>query len=270
MTLKNLLLRLQFRNSVRPSTMQNTEKLCLQWNDFKDSVNSAFGKLRDDTDFSDVTLACEDGKQVEAHKVVLVSSSPFFMELLRKNKHPHPLVYMKGVKYDDLAAIVDFLYVGEANVFQENLDSFLSVAGELKLKGLSGDQTTEEARVENKEQWTRRQTKKPTSHENQTIPFPPKEYQPEFEHKNIVAVTNTAAVSVELENLDEQINSMIELTDKGKIVICKVCGNEGQRAFVVRHIEAKHITGVAHTCDICGKTARSRNALQTHKYIHHK
>ena len=252
--------------------MQNTEKLCLQWNDFKDSVNSAFGKLRDDTDFSDVTLACEDGKQVEAHKVVLVSSSPFFMELLRKNKHPHPLVYMKGVKYDDLVAIVDFLYVGEANVLQENLDSFLSVAGELKLKGLSGEKTTEEARIDNKEQLTSKQTKKPKS---QTIPFPPKEYQPEFDHKNIVAVTNPAAVSVELENLDEQINSMIDLTDKvdhmkRKIVVCNVCGNEGPRAFVVRHIEAKHITGVAHACDICGKTARSRNALKMHKIIHHK
>ena len=38
-------------------------KLCLQWNDFKDNVNSAFGRLRDDKEFTDVTLACEDGQQ---------------------------------------------------------------------------------------------------------------------------------------------------------------------------------------------------------------
>ena len=37
-----------------------------------------FGKLREGKDFTDVTLACEDGQQVEAHKVVLTSSSPFF------------------------------------------------------------------------------------------------------------------------------------------------------------------------------------------------
>ena len=138
--------------------MQNTEKLCLQWNEFKDNVNSAFGKLRDDNDFSDVTLACEDGKQLNAHKIVLVSSSPFFMELLRKNKHPHPLVYMRGIKYEDLVAIVDFLYLGEANVFQENLDSFLAVAGELKLKGLSAE-NKEDAKIENKEQPANKQTK---------------------------------------------------------------------------------------------------------------
>ena len=112
------------------------EKLCLQWNDFQNNVISAFGDLRDDNDFTDVTLACEDGQQVEAHKVVLMASSPFFLNLLKKKKHPHPLVFMRGVKFEDLVSMVDFLYNGEANVYQDNLDSFLAMAEELKLKGL--------------------------------------------------------------------------------------------------------------------------------------
>ena len=115
-----------------------SEKLCLQWNDFKENAIGAFGNLREDNDFADVTLACEDGKQVEAHKVILASSGPFFQTLLRRNKHPHPLIYMRGVKSVDLLAIVDFLYCGEANVYQENLDSFLAIAEELQLKGLMG------------------------------------------------------------------------------------------------------------------------------------
>ena len=40
-----------------------SEKLCLQWNDFKDNVNTAFGSLRGDSDFTDVTLASEDDNQ---------------------------------------------------------------------------------------------------------------------------------------------------------------------------------------------------------------
>ena len=112
------------------------EKLCLQWNEFNENTSSAFRDLRDDKEFTDVTLACEDGQQVEAHKVVLIASSPFFLNLLKKNKHPHPLVFMRGVKYEDLVSMVDFLYSGEANVCQENLDSFLAVAEELRLKGL--------------------------------------------------------------------------------------------------------------------------------------
>merc|ERR1711934_1336585 len=105
-----------------------SKKLCLKWNDFQDNTRCAFGNLREDNDFVDVTLACEDGQQVEAHKVILASSSPFFQKLLGRNKHPRPLIYMRGMKSVDLLAIVDFLYRGEANVFQENLDSFLAIA----------------------------------------------------------------------------------------------------------------------------------------------
>ena len=115
-----------------------SEKLCLQWNDFQENVNVAFRNLRGDETFTDVTLACEDGRQVEAHKVILAASSPLFKKMLERNKHLHPLIYMRGLKSDDLFAIIDFLYCGEANVFQENLDSFLSIAEELQLKGLMG------------------------------------------------------------------------------------------------------------------------------------
>ena len=65
-----------------------SEKLRLQWNDFQGILKSAFDNLREDNDFADVTLACEDGQQVEAHKVILAASSPFFQKLLERNKHP--------------------------------------------------------------------------------------------------------------------------------------------------------------------------------------
>ena len=113
-----------------------TEKLCLQWDDFRENIKYAFGNFREDENFNDVTLVCEDGQHVEAHKVVLAASSPFFQKLLGRNKHPHPLIFMRGVKFDDLSAIVDFLYRGEANVYQESLDSFLAISEELQLRCL--------------------------------------------------------------------------------------------------------------------------------------
>merc|ERR1712105_46059 len=60
----------------------------------------------------------------------------------------HPLIYIRGVKSKNLTAMVDFFYHGEANVFQENLDSFLVLAEELQLKGLRGNQTEEEVSAE--------------------------------------------------------------------------------------------------------------------------
>ena len=98
--------------------MHGSEKLCLQWNDFKENTASAFGKLRENSEFSGVTLVCQDGRKVEAHKVMLASSSPFFMDLLSENKHPHRFIYMRGLKLDVLLALFDFLYFGEANIWQ--------------------------------------------------------------------------------------------------------------------------------------------------------
>ena len=61
-----------------------TEKLCLKWNDFQENTNAAFGSLRNDNDFSDITLACEDGQQVEAHKVILAAT---FLTALKLDKN---------------------------------------------------------------------------------------------------------------------------------------------------------------------------------------
>ena len=85
-----------------------------------------------------MTLACEDGSNIEAHKVALASSSPFFMEMLMKNKHPHPMIYMRGLKAETLGAMVDFLYYGATSVNHGSLDVFLALAEELRLKGLTG------------------------------------------------------------------------------------------------------------------------------------
>merc|ERR1711934_861096 len=117
-------------------TKMSSEKFCLRWNDFETNISVAFRELREDKDFFDVTLACDD-QQMQAHKVILSACSPFFRSVLKKNPHAHPLLYLKGVKYEDLVAVLNFMYHGEVNVAQEELNSFLAVAEELKVKGLT-------------------------------------------------------------------------------------------------------------------------------------
>ena len=87
--------------------MSNSEKFCLKWNDFKENISTAFVSLREDIDFTDVTLAGEDGHHLEAHKIILAASSPIFKNLLKTNKHSHPLIYMRGMNSKDLVAILD-------------------------------------------------------------------------------------------------------------------------------------------------------------------
>jgi len=117
-----------------------SEKFCLRWNDFESNISSAFRELRDDKDFFDVTLACDD-EQIQAHKVILSACSQFFRNILRRNPHQHPLLYLKGVKFTDLQAVLNFMYHGEVNVAQEELNSFLAVAEELRVKGLTQNQS---------------------------------------------------------------------------------------------------------------------------------
>ena len=117
-----------------------SEKLCLKWNDFQQNIVGSYHDLRKDSDFCDVTLVYEEDQQIEAHRIILSACSPFFSTLLKRNKHPHPMIYMRGLKNKDLVAILDFIYHGEANIYQEDLDGFLALAEELQLKGLAGAQ----------------------------------------------------------------------------------------------------------------------------------
>ena len=256
-----------------------SEKLCLQWNDFKQNATIAFGILREDNDFTDVTLACKDGKQFTAHKVILASSSPFFQNILRRNKHAHPQIYMRGMESEDLLAIMDFLYCGEANVYQENLDSFLAIAEELQLKGLMGKTHNDEVEV-----GANPKSRKETLYKNEIQS--PKFLEPsQPQHVNQMAVTDydknvgimarTSHHSEDLQDLDNKTNSMMVKTSNrsanGKLLYkCTLCGKEAPQTNLKNHIEANHLEGISVPCNLCEKSFRSRNALAFHKHSYHK
>ena len=101
-------------------------------------MSSSFTKLRQKSEFFDVTLSCDHGKsEIQAHKVILAACSPFFHRVLARNPHQNPLIYLKGVDYENLEAVINFMYQGEVNVAQEDLNGFLGVAQELAVKGLT-------------------------------------------------------------------------------------------------------------------------------------
>ena len=241
--------------------MQATEKLFLRWNDFHENTIAAFKDLKNDSEFTDVTLACEDGQQIETHKVVLFSSSPFLKNLLKKNKHPHPLIYVRGLKFEDLANILDFLYLGEVRVFQENLESFLELAKELQLKGL----TEKVNRKDYNEVSPQVKMQKEESY-----------FQPDNENKKEIPTTvSIRDHKVKLEDLDDQIESMMMITDKVDqrgytLVTCSICYKELTKSHMKDHIESKHLEGLSYSCDTCGKTSKTRVALRMHKRSQHR
>ena len=116
--------------------MSTSGKLCLQWDDFKDHAGDTLRDLWLDSDFSDVTLVGEDCQQIAAHKIILMASSTILRKLLLHSKHPHPLLYMRGINSKDLAAVLEFMYQGQVSIGKEDVNRFLGVASELGIKGL--------------------------------------------------------------------------------------------------------------------------------------
>merc|ERR1712126_580322 len=113
------------------------EKYSLKWNDFQLNASSTFFKLRKDKDFLDVTLVSEDGEHLSAHKIVFSASSDFFKETLKKTNHTNPLIFLSGFHSKVLTAVLDYIYDGEVNLFQEEIDKFLDSAEKLKIDGLT-------------------------------------------------------------------------------------------------------------------------------------
>merc|ERR1712129_128599 len=120
------------------------EGLLIQYGEFQAELASSYAGLRQDTAFTDVTLACEDGSMMEAHRLVLASSTTFFLKVLATVRHPHPLVYMRGLSSSSLSSLLDFLYLGEARVVEEEVEEFLSMGEQLGVRGLMPAGGTEE------------------------------------------------------------------------------------------------------------------------------
>ena len=252
----------------------------LKWNEFEGNLSSTYKDLRNDKDFTDMTLVCDNYQEIEAHRVILSTSSTFFDKLLRKNKHHHPLIYMRGVNTRDLVSILDFMYHGEVSILQEDLEEFMRVATELKIKGLEGN----EAIIKTNE-W---QDKTFCDNAN-----------PQTQAENIIRrsethikveqtdVTNVLlseetlqnhlpndgkSIANNLENLDMIIDSMIQKAE-GTGFTCKVCGIPRKTTQSMKvHVEGKHVTGFSHPCHKCndGKSYKSRKSLRGHQFNKHK
>jgi len=255
----------------------NTEKFCLKWNDFQTNLCETFQNVRGEDDFSDITLVSEDKQHVKAHRVILAASSPFFKDLLQTNQHPQPLVYMRGVRGTTLEALVDFIYCGEANVLQDGIDTFLALAEEMQLKGLTGPQPETEPPKqpsinENStkhhqtliQEVRARGTKAILKQENMIT----SQVTDNFEEYQVVKEADTFLDNTDVGELEEHLSSLIERVNG--TWTCKMCGKTRRdKTDIKRHAET-HIEGASHPCNTCGKTFRNSNSLKCHKTASHR
>ena len=108
----------------------------LKWSEFEEELGNSFKVLRKEQKLFDITLATDDDHQMQAHKVILAAGSDFFSDIFSQFVETNMLVCLNGITSSDLDNIIHFLYSGEILVTQEEFDTFMEAARELKIKGL--------------------------------------------------------------------------------------------------------------------------------------
>lgn len=116
--------------------MADSQEFCLRWSSYHQKLCEALRTLLDRELFVDVTLSCE-GQSIRAHRAILSACSNYFQDLFEENKHPHPIVILTNVRYDDLEALIHFMYHGEVTINTEAMQGFLRIAETLKIQGLT-------------------------------------------------------------------------------------------------------------------------------------
>ena len=157
----------------------------------------------------------------------------------------------------DLNAIVDFIYLGEASVFQEQLDSFLTLAEELELNGLSARSEKGPEYPEGSFTMTDLNKKQEGSLSNvkcesNTFERTLMRIQPKLKQ--------TATID---SDTMEKIEMMME--KRADRYSCKNCGYISKHiSHMKEHVE-KHIDGLEYPCNSCNKIMRSSHSFREHK-----
>ena len=280
----------------------DNETLLLKWGEFDDNIRSSYQSLQKSCEFTDVTLAFEDGRQFKAHRLILASSSAVFTNILQSNTHPHPLIYMRGINLNIFMDLINFIYNGEVIIHNEKLDDFLAIGQEFKCKGLFGQNETKsyfpEPGSEESSSKDRLDEKgqDPPAINLEKIGFrvladvsKVQDYKREFHGimSEWAKEANTSEEKVlpheaQLEtqvSRDPYLNIQPQSAPKFEIhkiyateptqdcYECAVCGNElRSRSLFKLHLRSHD----SFDCSICGKKKTSIEALEKHKSYHER
>lgn len=270
--------------------MVSDQRFSLRWNNYQSQLVSAFESLLDQEDFVDVTLGVE-GKKLSAHKMLLSACSPFFKELLKDNPCQHPIIILRDIKFEDVHSLVHFMYNGEVNVAQNNLNSFLKSAETLKIRGLTDDDNNSQGvePVRKPTANSRRDKKRQNSSSSQNNNRTYLNHQSESTSQQSHETEHSLSKASRRENLKQEV---IDLGDTGQEVV------EDEEETVHPVVESQEFEENVHgsieheeyeeeqeilgdvqqgyiydemrvyTCDICSKTFHHPESFSSHRKYH--
>ena len=254
----------------------NVNTQLLSWAQFDTNAPNTFRQLWNDQDFADVTLATVDHQQIKAHKVILSSCSQFFRNILLKNPHPNPLLYLKDIKHKELELVMKFIYLGQCEVGQYDLECFLATGKDLEVIGMMEDvnlKHMEEYVVENRVQKTHETKESSNTDLDETtramsnqetcmeVILPSNHLEDEFFACNECN---------DIFNTSKGLQHHIEFNHEIVKNDCDQCDYKATISHnLISHKQSKHGVGM-HSCDQCSYTSNWKKNLVRHKQSKHE
>ena len=113
-----------------------SEKCYMSWPKYSDHLKLMLHELKNDESGQDVTLVCEDKVKLRAHQIVLKACSLVFATMLEGMSQQKTVIFLRGIKHQELETILQFMYLGEATLLKEKMNEFLKIAKILEVKEL--------------------------------------------------------------------------------------------------------------------------------------
>ena len=247
-------------------------KVNLRVHNYEDITSTTFGHILSDRYFCDVTLTCDDETQIAAHRVVLGTKSSALKTILMKMNHPHPWLYLRGVKGEELTALVSLIYLGHAEVSDSSLGVMLELAQEFALEGFDFETNYPENGIEREEIFPHSKLVE-RNISNKVETTDEKNYIPYREHHNAeekVIASEEDLINDTEPNMGSSIKDNLSRPALIKPFSCENCPfTTNKQGTMNHHRKSKH-EGLRHNCDHCEYKATSTSHLKVHKQNIHQ
>ena len=198
-------------------------------------------------EFTDVTLATNDDKQVEAHRIILSSASLFFRRITNTNPKRDIVIYLPNLNFDELQVLLEYIYIGQIEIEEDFLIKFIDIAKNFELPGFEDENILHEVSLSQEKAY---------KGDGLTI------------QKQKIGKCTSGKFSCEQcdfkSTIRRNLNRHRESIHLGIKYQCEECSKEYTSTTELnRHVENIHRGGV-YQCDQCNKIFGHPKALRHH------
>ena len=223
----------------------NQEKYNLSWHTYTDHLKEMLHHIMNSNELTDITLVSEDRKIFKAHKVVLSACSSVFKSIINDGSQSNQTVFLRGIQSTEIESALQFMYLGEATIYQERTNEFLNVANSLEIKEISNN-----------------------------IDMPLNDH---MENQYIYHTSQAQTFNIDDEDSkhisvsQRQIRSNPITSDQeGTVYVCVQCNIQySANSSLLRHKKAAH-SGIKYPCNQCSYKASYQSDLPRHIKSFHR